>query len=199
MKIKIRSGLLLPLFVLCLFISDRRIYTLLALFAAALHELGHIFAAKAANIHLESLSLDLLGARITTKAALCSYRDEIILCAAGPLTNFVFCVLAIIIRNIFLSPATQTWEFFSFFAVSSAALGILNLLPIESFDGGRIVYCIFGAVWGMASAVKILKGLSFVSCFLLWSFSVYLLMRAGSSLSLFVFSVSLFSRLFIFQ
>jgi membrane-associated protease RseP (regulator of RpoE activity) len=199
MKIKIRSGLLLPLLILCLVISDRRIYTLLALSTAALHELGHILTAKATRIHLESLSLDLLGARITTKAALCSYRDEIILCAAGPLTNFIFCALAIIIRNIYILPASQLWEFFTFFAVSSAALGILNLLPIESFDGGRILYCIFAVLCGTATSEKILKFLSFVSCFLLWSFSVYLIMRAGTSLSLFAFSVSLFSRLFVLR
>ena len=199
MKIKIRSGLLLPLLILCLFVSERRIYTLLALSAAALHELGHIFAAKAAKIHLESLSLDLLGARITTKTALCSYRDEILLCAAGPLANFICTAAAIMIRNTFISPDSPAWEFFTFFAVSSAALGTLNLLPIESFDGGRILYCIFGSLCGTSAADKILKCLSFISCFLLWSFSVYLIMRAGASLSLFVFSVSLFSRLFVFQ
>ena len=60
MKIKIRSGLLLPLFALCLFISNRRIYILLALFSAALHELGHIIAAKSASID-SALDLSLAG------------------------------------------------------------------------------------------------------------------------------------------
>ena len=195
MKIKIKFGIITPLFIACLFLSDRWAYTLVALSAAALHELGHICAAKLTGIHLSSLSLDLLGARLTTERRLSSYKNEIILCAAGPTTNFL-CSLAALSVGHFISNG-QIKEFVNFFAASSAALGILNLLPIKSFDGGRILDCALTRFFGIYVASKIISVLSFLCCFSLWSLSVYLMMRSGSSLSLFVFSISLFSRIFV--
>jgi len=195
MKIKIKFGIIAPLFIACLFLSDRWAYTLVALLAAALHELGHICASKLTGIRLSSLSLDLLGARLTTEQRLSSYKNEIILCVAGPLTNFL-CSIAALLLGLFIGNA-QVKEFVNFFAASSAALGILNLLPIKSFDGGRILDCALTRFFGIYVASKIISLLSFLCCFSLWSFSVYLMMRSGSSLSLFVFSVSLFSKLFV--
>ncbi len=191
--------MLAPLFLICLFFSERRLYTFIALFAAALHELGHIAAAKARGIRLESLSLDLLGARLTTGTRLCSYRDEIILCAAGPFVNLFFSSASLLLANFIFKQDPVVFEYLSFFAASSAALGFLNLLPIKSFDGGRILLCLLCRPFGIYISEKIIELLSFLCCFALWGFSVYLLMRAGISLSLFVFSVSLFSRIFISQ
>ena len=196
MKIKIKFGILTPLFIAFLLFSSNRIYTLLGLLAAALHELGHIAAAKLVSIRLSSLSLDLLGARLTTERRLTSYKDEIILCAAGPLVNFaVSTTVFLILPNI--NNASAFYEYMSFFATASAALGILNLLPIKSFDGGRILECILCRFSGERPALRALSVLSFVSCFSLWCLSVYLIIKTGNSLSLFVFSVSLFSRIFI--
>lgn len=192
MKIKIKSGLLAPLFLICLFFSERRVYTLIALTAAAIHELGHIIAAKARKIELSSLSLDLLGARIGTGARLNSYFDEIVLCAAGPLANFIFGAIVIL-------SSLRINEYMMFFAASSIALGTLNSLPIKSFDGGKILTCLLARSFGIYISEKIVSALSFICCFALWCFSVYLLIRVGASLSLFVFSVSLFTRIFISQ
>lgn len=194
MKIKLKFGLLLPLFLICIIFSERRIYTFIALFAAALHELGHILAAKICKIELTSLSLDLFGARIDTGMRLCSYRDEIILCLSGPLVNILFSVVAFSISHYVFEN-----EYIVFFAAASLALGALNLLPIKSFDGGRILTCLLDRILNIYTSERILTLLSFMCCFSLWCFSVYLMITVGSSLSLFVFSVSLFSKIFIAQ
>lgn len=196
MKIKIKFGIITPLFIVFLLFSDNRIYTLLGLFAAALHELGHIAAAKITSIHLNSLSLDLLGARLTTDRRLSSYKDEIILCTAGPLVNFVISATVFLILP-YVNKTSAFYEYIRFFATASAALGILNLLPIKSFDGGRILECILCGFSGERPALLTLRILSFISCFSLWCLSVYLIIKTGNSLSLFIFSISLFSRIFI--
>ncbi len=165
---------------------------MIALAAAALHELGHIFAARVRKIELSSLSLDIFGARIGTGARLNSYLDEIVLCAAGPISNFIFAAAVL------ASPLRDN-EYILFFAASSIALGALNLLPIKSFDGGRILSCVLARMCGVELSERIVFALSFISCFSLWCFSVYLMIRVGASLSLFVFSVSLFARIFVSQ
>ena len=193
MKVKIKFAMLLPLFAVCLFLSGQQVYTLLALSAAAIHELGHIFAARLLKIRLELFSLDLLGARLTTSGRLCSYRDEALLCAAGPLSNALTGAAALAV----LPHVGALREYLLFFAAASISLGALNLLPIRSFDGGRILHCLLCRAISPSLAEPVVTFLSFICCFSLWCFSVYLMLRAGASLSLFIFSVSLFARLFV--
>jgi membrane-associated protease RseP (regulator of RpoE activity) len=76
-------------------------------------------------------------------------------------------------------------------------LGVLNLIPAEGFDGGRILSVAVTSLFGPRAAARLLSFSSFLSILLLWMFSVYLLIRFGTSLSLFVFTLSLFYRLFI--
>ena len=168
---------------------------LLAVFsAAALHELGHILAAKALGIKFSEFTLSLLGARLNTESKLISYGSEIILAAAGPAVN-LFCFAAFLPQA--LNANEGSGAFFSYFTAASLLLGFLNLLPIISFDGGRIVCSSISFFADSYTASKVLKILSFFCLFMLWGSSVYLLIKASASLSLFVFSVSLFARLFI--
>jgi len=167
---------------------------LLAVFSsAALHELGHIAAARSLGVRFSEFSLSLLGARLNTETKLISYRSEIILAAAGPSVNLA--VFLIFFPQNSLGGAIG--EFFSYLTASSLALGFLNLLPITTFDGGRILYSLVSLAKDPETASKLLRSLSFCCLFIMWSMSVYLLIKTGASLSLFVFSLTLFARFFI--
>jgi membrane-associated protease RseP (regulator of RpoE activity) len=72
----------------------------------------------------------------------------------------------------------------------------MNLLPIRTFDGGRMLGALLGKVWGEEVSEAVLRGCSFICLFLIWAASVYFLLRVGDGLSLFCFSMSLFSRFF---
>ena len=79
----------------------------------------------------------------------------------------------------------------------SLLLGALNLLPIEGFDGGRMLsVLVCGRHGPSAAAISVTIG-SVVSVTALWMLSVYLLLRWGSSPSLFIFSASVFCRVFL--
>jgi membrane-associated protease RseP (regulator of RpoE activity) len=75
-------------------------------------------------------------------------------------------------------------------------LGILNLLPIRSFDGGRMLECTLYALTDARIASTVMHGVSFGFLLLLWLIAVYFLLRAGDGLSLFCFSLALFLRFF---
>ena len=83
------------------------------------------------------------------------------------------------------------------FALASLVLAILNLLPISELDGGRIVYCTLASRFSVECAKRVVDALSFAIIFSLWTLSVYLILRLGASLSLFVFSCFLFGKIFI--
>lgn len=190
-SIKIKLSFSGAIMILALFLTHSYI-SIAALFAATLHELGHILAAKLCKIPLYELKLGIFGASLTTKKMLCSYKKEIILCFAGPFVNLLSVLLLI-----------SFWDsdnvFLSLFISSSLFLGILNLLPIYEFDGGRILFCIISNKYSLKLAISIIRITSFILIFALWCLSVYLLLRLSSSLSLFIFSVSLFSKIFLSQ
>ena len=157
--------------------------------AVTIHELGHILAAKLCGIDLGELKLGILGAAIIPQNTLFSYKKELILCIGGPAAN-IFSALA-------ASPLKNSAPFFNQFWIYSISLAALNLMPIKTFDGGRIFSSLLLYKLPVKTAEKILNAISFIFIFTLWSISVYLLLKISSSISLFVFSLSIFSKIFI--
>jgi len=164
----------------------------MSILAAAVHESGHIIAARLLRIKFYEMRLGIFGARLNTGAGMYSYKTELLLAAAGPFANFLSLLFAFPLLHFFPTAS----DYIKLFLLSSAALGIMNLLPVKSFDGGRIFTCIFSSKSPLA-VEKFLSFLSFLSIFTLWCVSLYLLLRFSTSLSLFIFSVSLFAKIFI--
>ena len=135
LKTRIKFGFFSLLIAVTMIISANE-YTYISFLAAAIHETGHLFAAKILKIKLTELKFDFLGARLIVSRNIISYSQEIILCAFGPLFNF----LSAIIVYAASQRLKTDHSLISFFIFASLALGILNLLPIKSFDGGRITF-----------------------------------------------------------
>ena len=188
-SLKIKLSFSGALMVLALFLTHSYI-SLAALIAATIHELGHIVIAKICNIELGELKLGIFGASLTPKTMLCSYKKEILLCLAGPLANLISAFL-------FEQFTSNPSDFGGLFISASLFLGLLNLLPIYEFDGGRILFCLLSSHLSLRAATRTVKAISFVLIFSLWCLSVYLLLRLSSSLSLFIFSLTLFSKIFL--
>lgn len=190
MRIKVSFFFFALLF--SLFISHS--YTALALLlAATLHELGHMLAAKICNIPLGELKLGIFGASLTPSSELLSYKGEILLALAGPASNLICVGATAYLINICPSP------FLSLFAAASLFLALLNLLPIDDLDGGRILRCALMLLFSPDTVAAICRAISFLLVFLLWIISAYLLLRHSPSLSLFTFSLSLFCKIFLKQ
>lgn len=187
-KMKLGVSFFSLLMLLSLILTRSRL-SLAALAAAALHECGHILAARLCKIRLCEMRLGIFGATLTTDGTLCSYGKEILLAAAGPATNLLcFFVCASVAQG---SPLLES------FRLSSLFLALLNLLPIRELDGGRITSCALSLLFSPRVAEATVKVLSLCIIFSLWTLSVYLLLRLGASLSLFIFSCFLFCRIFI--
>jgi Zn-dependent protease len=83
------------------------------------------------------------------------------------------------------------------FCMASLSLGIINLIPIRGFDGGRILHALLSLALPVSAVEKISSILGFFSLLCIWLLSVWLLLRTGTSLTLFVFSCCLFAMLFV--
>ena len=156
--------------------------------AVLLHESGHLLAAWLLGVRMRGLRLDLLGARLDTDGRMLSFGEEWLLAAGGPMASLLTAALAALLWT------ACAWA--RAFSCVSLVLGLLNLLPIRSFDGGRMLACSLQAVADAKVSARVLNCTSFLALFLLWSASVYVLLRVGDGLSLFCFSLSLFLRFF---
>ena len=155
---------------------------------ALIHETGHFIAARFLKIRIKRIKIDIFGAAIGIDPLSCSYKKEAVLCLAGPLANILSALLA--------SALHPSFDL-DLFAVSSIFFATINLLPARHFDGGRILLCLMLRKLPVQTASLIIEVSSFVCVFLLWTVSVYFIMRTGAYLSLFVFSGALFSKLFL--
>lgn len=187
-KMQIRVAPAAATLFLGMLLTDRSLLCLAALVAAAFHEVGHLCAAKLMHIPMKSLRLDLLGARLDATGRMLSYGEEWVLCMAGPLFSLLLAAIP--------APFWMSSLFARQLSYASLLLGVLNLLPIRSFDGGRMLSAVLSVTVGERAAERTLTCSSFLFLFLLWCFSVYCLLRVGDGLSLMCFSMSLFSRFF---
>ena len=100
---------------------------ILFLASLLLHEAGHLFAAAMLNVPVRELGLELRGTYLRRSYAT-RRRDEILIAASGPLMNLLVVVPLIFIPRIGIQ-----------LALCNLLLGVINLLPIPSSDGLRIL------------------------------------------------------------
>lgn len=187
---KIKIGFFSVMLFLSLLISHSY-FALASLLAVIVHELGHIIASKLCGIQMRECNIGIYGAGLTPYSTSYSYKEEIILCICGPLINIISAVALIPVYGVIQYPIVL------YFILSSFILAALNLLPIKDFDGGRILYSILCLIKEPVFAEKAILFVSFVLIILLWLISVYLLLISGANLSLFIFSISLFTKIFV--
>ncbi len=187
MKTKIKIGWGIAVFALFIILGGYRIIDLsIALpwiFAVFLHEMGHILAARLCGAKIFSLTLDVTGAKMTLYGKLLSYKEEMLIAAAGPCANLISSALL--------------FPFFENFSAFSLMLSFLNLLPIAGLDGYRILSSLVSLRMGCEKTHTVMKTVSFFAIFFLWLISVYLLLRFGSGLTAFILSCSLFLSLLV--
>ncbi len=204
-KIRVKAGALLML--CAVIISERLDVFAIYMLSAALHELGHLFAAKLLGINISEISLDHTGVRICTDNSLISYKKEIILAASGPAVNILMIMLTVLgfsFSHVSLTEAGVLCESFlfdgeptrvgcgAFFALSSILQGALNLLPIRTYDGGRILHCTTALFFGERVAETVTDICSVFMAFVFWTVSLYLLLRISSGLGIYIFAIGIF-------
>lgn len=183
-KIRVHPFAISGLFVL-LFVMPRT-YTFAVLSSVLLHELGHLTASLLYHKSPRSIKIIATGISIELAPA-SSYTEEIVTCAAGPLMNLLYIAAA----SFFSSHLSETVR------TVSLLLCLLNLLPLETFDGGRILGAFCSLFFSERLADDILQITTAFSLTVLWVLSLYIFFYSGINMTLLIFSAYLFSYLIL--
>ena len=100
----------------------------LVILSALCHELGHLTALRLVGAKVEQIRLTAFGAEIRADTRYLSYGREIFCTLAGPAVNLILAVV--------LARAAGDY----LLAGANLFLGVFNLLPLPSLDGGRALY-----------------------------------------------------------
>ena len=205
---KIRFGIGGVLMLAAMLISDSGVLVLIYAFAAALHEAGHLVAAKMLGIGIDEIAFGFSGIRIVTEGRLTSYKKEFLLAAAGPFMNILTFLFSLFVfsrkyvgfesmieagSRLLSSGEGDKYSYLAFFALSALVQAIVNLLPVKSFDGGRMLYCLTAELFGEGGAERIVGITTAFSVFILWTVALYLMLRASSGLGIYVFAACIFT------
>ena len=164
MSIKIDLKIFLFLF-LFLLTSQIEIYILLMIFAI-LHELGHLTTGLILKFKPEEIKLSPVGLQISfklnkeeinikvKKANIFNIKKAII-ALAGPLTNLIICILAIVTAKILPSVIINNMYIYQIIIYANILIAMFNLIPIYPMDGGRFLNEILKIFVGYKKAYKI--------------------------------------------
>lgn len=175
---------------LLMFGFDAPFMAILTIVSALIHELGHLCVLKLLNKgDFHSVYGRIFGFGIPIRNL--SYKEELLVALGGPFINILFGVLFTILpqANAFLS-------YLRLFGILNIMTALSNILPIESYDGYRILHsliAIFSKDYERGESV--LFSLSFLFSAILCLLSLYLILKIGEGYWIFAvfFSILLTS------
>ncbi len=172
--------------VLLIFSFDAPYIAILTFSAAAIHELGHILATLILLGKFE-LKASLTGFGLRTGTL--SYRAEFLIALSGPLMNVIaFAACALLSRKM--------GEYVSVFGIINLFTAISNLLPIESYDGYRILSSLLSRFFSPEKIYTALSTVSLIINSLLIFLVLYLMVKLNSGYFIFFVLVFLLIKTF---
>lgn len=112
-----------------LFYQSTSSFLVTFLLAAAIHEGGHLLAARWRGVPVRALSMTAFGCVLDfVDEALVRDRDLLWIAAAGPLCNLLFALLCV-------TPWVGRWRGAALFGAEHLLLALFNLLPVFPLDG----------------------------------------------------------------
>jgi stage IV sporulation protein FB len=153
-----------------------------AVFAAVVHEAGHLTALKLLGRKITELKLELCGLSMRCEEPM-SYLDEIITAAAGPLASLLLAMTASLTGRLF------EWQDAYVISGVSFLFCIFNALPVIPLDGGRIIMAAAALTLGIEKAERLVCIMSCVVIFVLLIAGTILLLTTKSNFSLLLAAV----------
>lgn len=172
-RLEIRFGFLaVPALILTL---GGGAHLLPALFAAAVHEAGHILAAHICGARIHSVRFGAMGIRMLGNLHTLSFLRQAAVSLAGPLMNLLCFFLCL--------PLPRAY------CAIQLCLFLFHILPAVPLDGGTALYCALCSVLSEKNASRWCVGISVTLSFLLGVLGFSILLRSKGNFTLLAVAV----------
>lgn len=154
---------------------------LIVILSSILHELSHIAALTIFGCLPKEVTLSFYGMKMIKSSDLSlSFSQEIIVYSAGCAVNFmIFALFAVI--NLFFPN-----EIYLKISAVNMILGVFNLLPVFSLDGGKVLEFALKKHFTQVKSEKILNAVSFCFIIPLYFFGFFTLIKTRSNFTLLI-------------
>lgn len=161
---------------------------ILTVICAVIHEGGHLIALILTGGYTGLPRFVLSGFRLRSRCFI-SYKAELFVLLAGPLANILSFIFMYALSFIF-------GRYFFVFALLNLMTAISNLIPVENYDGYKIIGTLIEMHGFTERSVKLLRAVSFSLICILTFLSLYFIMTVGEGYWVFgIFFVSLLSAM----
>lgn len=176
-------------FITLIFIVDDSYFSLMGISFAVLHELGHLLAMHMANIPPQELSFGILNIEISSPLEQ-NEKNEVFVFLSGPIVN-------LILGLIFLTAYHFSRNYIIKIAlIQNFVLAFINLLPISSLDGGKILSSIISRKLGLDKTEKIMNILSVIFTLPLFTLGFLVMINSKYNLSVLIIACYFISYIF---
>ncbi len=182
------SALPFVFWILLIFGFDDYAPAVATVLCALMHEAGHLIAFALLKKQAEAPSGRIFGFKISYRETL-SYKEEVIVSSSGPLTNIIIGLISFCLFKF-------ANGYFLMLGVINMLTAISNLLPLEGYDGYRILHALISYRYNETMANKFLSPLSFFFVCTLTFLSLYLIGKIGQGYFIFfVLFIALLSKI----
>jgi len=164
---------------------------LFCLLSLIIHETGHLTAMCILGFPPERIKLSLFEISISDNCRYCRrFFDNFLIILCGPLVNFICFTLLYLLYLLH-------YDVLFPFAAVNLSVGLFNMLPVMSLDGGQLLYLILSRRLSEKSAEKVVNIITFIFIFPLAALGFLLLFKSKYNFSLlFVCVYLIFSLIF---
>ena len=151
------------------------------------HELGHIISVKILRvpiyeINFGAMSIDIPKPPLYHRK---SFNHKMVIILSGSGLNFL---IFMFFAGIYIITGK---EFMALIAFQSLVIGVINILPIESLDGGEALNLVLHRYFSRESSKKISNILSLIFLVAVSFLGVFLVIKARHNISIIMFVIYL--------
>lgn len=177
-KIKLEISYLLLSFLAIIVIAEIFNNFLWCISAVVIHELGHIIPMCMFGYRPEKIKFSLFEISITDNTRQKrSFWQNFFIILFGPFVNFI-CFISFYLLYLYGK------DFYLPIAIANLSVGLFNILPVLSLDGGQLLYLILCRKITERNAERVVDILTFIFIFPLFALGFLLLFNSKYNFSL---------------
>ena len=177
-KIKLEISYLLLSFLAIIVIAEIFNNFLWCISAVVIHELGHIIPMCIFGYRPEKIKFSLFEISITDNTRQKrSFWQNFFIILFGPFVNFI-CFISFYLLYLYGK------DFYLPIAIANLSVGLFNILPVLSLDGGQLLYLILCRKITERNAERVVDILTFIFIFPLFALGFLLLFNSKYNFSL---------------